>query len=342
MNTQQHAQSSRHYEREAEATRHRLAQSLGELSDRLTPGQVFDEMLTYARGGGGTFFRALSNAARESPIPTLLIGAGCMMFLSEKTGLNRYLMRGEGDESVGPGRTIARASSQIGGAVSSATSGIDSASRAMRSRARSATQFAGEQTSDLASTVRDSASVAGEAISEAAQHAREKADNLRSQAAGTVQQVSEGAQNLGAAVQEQASQSVQQAGRQTAETARQVKEQVTSFVNEQPFLCAALGLAAGAALAAVLPPTRTEHELMGEASDTVKGAIGEAASESVEAAKSGAGRVAQNAIGAAEREELTPAAAADTVRNAGNKVKRAISEAGGSEIGETTGRDQSK
>jgi hypothetical protein len=44
VNAQQHAQSSRHYEREA--IRYRLAQSRAELSDRLTPGQVFDEMIT--------------------------------------------------------------------------------------------------------------------------------------------------------------------------------------------------------------------------------------------------------------------------------------------------------
>jgi hypothetical protein len=82
VNAQQPAQSSRHYETEAEAIRYRLAQSLAELSDRLTPGQAFDEMMIYARGGVGTFFRALSTAARENPLSTFLIGAGCMMFLS--------------------------------------------------------------------------------------------------------------------------------------------------------------------------------------------------------------------------------------------------------------------
>src|SRR5688572_14904749 len=91
MTAQHDHLSSRDYEREAEYTRHRLAYGLNELSDRLTPGQVFDEMLTYARGSGGTFARAAANASRQNPIPTLLIGAGVMLFLSEKMGLNRYL-----------------------------------------------------------------------------------------------------------------------------------------------------------------------------------------------------------------------------------------------------------
>ena len=52
-------------------------------------------MLTYSRAGGGTFVRALSNAMRENPLPSLLIGAGCMMFLSDKMGL-RAGSRGNG------------------------------------------------------------------------------------------------------------------------------------------------------------------------------------------------------------------------------------------------------
>src|SRR5262245_38070578 len=91
--TMDNTRSSKDYELEAEASRQRLAESLDELVDRLTPGQVVDEILTYAKAGNGTFFRALSNGARENPIPALLIGAGSMMFLSEKSGVSRYVAR---------------------------------------------------------------------------------------------------------------------------------------------------------------------------------------------------------------------------------------------------------
>src|SRR4051794_17018672 len=88
MTMEDNQASSRYYQHEAEATRTRLARGLDELNDRLTPGQVFDEVLTYAKGGGGTFFRALTNAARENPVPSLLIGTGCMLFLAEKMGFS--------------------------------------------------------------------------------------------------------------------------------------------------------------------------------------------------------------------------------------------------------------
>ena len=106
------------YEREAEHTRRRLADNLDELSDRLTPGQVFDEMLTYSRAGGGTFFRAFSNAMRENPLPSLLIGAGCMMFLSEKMGL-RAGAWGNGGRPM-----MATADDPYGYGASSASSGV--------------------------------------------------------------------------------------------------------------------------------------------------------------------------------------------------------------------------
>src|SRR5437763_3562667 len=57
---EQTSASSGDYAREAEATRHRLAGSLNELSARMTPGQVYDEMMTYTKGGGGTCVRALT------------------------------------------------------------------------------------------------------------------------------------------------------------------------------------------------------------------------------------------------------------------------------------------
>src|SRR6266508_1233664 len=76
--------SSRELETEASATRARLSNNLDELASHLTPGLVLDEVMTYSRGGGADFLRGLRNAGAANRIPTLLIGAGCAMFLSGK------------------------------------------------------------------------------------------------------------------------------------------------------------------------------------------------------------------------------------------------------------------
>ena len=158
------------YEREAEQTRRRLAQNLDELSDRLTPGQVFDELLTYSRAGGGTFFRAFNNAMRENPLPSLLIGAGCMMFLSEKMGLRarlagKWRQADDGDrrdsydapadrrasrDAAGPRRTRSP-----GRQTGSATSSARSAAASVQSGLGSATEAASRQTMNAASAVAD-------------------------------------------------------------------------------------------------------------------------------------------------------------------------------------------
>lgn len=52
--------------------------------------------------------------------------------------------------------------------------------------------------------------------------------------------------------------------RQTGDMVRQSRETATSFISEQPLLCAAIGIAVGATLATMLPATDTEDKLMAE------------------------------------------------------------------------------
>jgi hypothetical protein len=79
-------------------------------------------------------------------------------------------------------------------------------------------------------------------------------------------------------------------------------------------------------VAALLPRTETEDAYLGEASDAVKGAVGEVAGEQYERAKSVASNVVDEVKTAAEREGLTPEAAADAVRDLGDRVKTVVSE----------------
>jgi ElaB/YqjD/DUF883 family membrane-anchored ribosome-binding protein len=326
--------SSGDYAREAEATRGRLAHSLDELSDRLTPGQVFDEMLTYAKGGGGTFFRAFTNAARENPMPSLLIGAGCMMFLSEKMGLNQLISRGNGDNGT---------TTDYRSRVSSPTaSGASSVAQSVRSGIRGVTGFANEQAAAAGGGIKQGAVAVGEAVSATAGNLRDQA----SDAAGTLvegaQNVAESVQDYSTAVGRQVTDSAKQAGRQATRAAGQAKDAAQSFIHDQPLLCAAIGLTIGAAIAAMLPSTEAEDELMGETSDSIKKAIAETASEQFEVAKGAAGNVAQEARAAAEREGLTPAGATDVARNFGEKIKRVVTDAGtavGGEVRDFTKSD---
>src|SRR4030088_3769052 len=68
---------SEQLEREAEEARYHLAESLNELRFRVSPGQVVDQIIDYAREGPiADFLGNLSREMRENPVPLLLIGIG--------------------------------------------------------------------------------------------------------------------------------------------------------------------------------------------------------------------------------------------------------------------------
>jgi hypothetical protein len=312
---------------------------------------MLDEVLTYARGGGAGFMRALGNAARENPIPALLIGAGCAMFLAEKTGMTQRLASGNGSGARPFGRAMDTA------AESAAAGG-----RSVRSAAERAADTVTDQASALASGARDTAASVGSAVSGAAASVRDKASDaaaslgdaassigsrvsdatgkLSDAAAGTAQQVrqtvQDGTDRVSGAVGQikqgaaRAGETVQDYSAAAADAGRQFTDRATSLMREQPLLVAAVGIALGAVIAAALPKSKIEDELMGEASDAVKGTLGEVASDQYDKAKTAAAAVAGHAMTKAKDEGLSPQAAADAVRTAGEKMKRVATEALGS------------
>ena len=88
------------------------------------------------------------------------------------------------------------------------------------------------------------------------------------------------------------------------------------------------GLAIGAAIAAVLPRTRTEDSFLGETSDALKDTVAGAATEQFQRAKDATGRVVEEVAKVAEKEGISATAAADVVRDIGEKVKHVVTAAG--------------
>lgn len=94
-----------------------------------------------------------------------------------------------------------------------------------------------------------------------------------------------------------------------------------SFIEENPILSGGIAIVLGAALALLIPPSRRERQLMGEASDQVKESVRQAVKEKVERAKDVAATAAEAAADAARKEASgeggetadTATAAAETV-----------------------------
>jgi hypothetical protein len=86
--------------------------------------------------------------------------------------------------------------------------------------------------------------------------------------------------------------------------------QTRSLLNEQPLLCVAAGLAFGAAIAALLPPTQVEDQLLGPTGGALKQKFADIVSDQYQSAKAEAGKAAQEFMWAAAREGLAVAASA--------------------------------
>jgi uncharacterized protein DUF3618 len=79
------SKSSAQLEREAELARSQLAATLEELRSRITPGQLVDQTLDYARDTNvGELVRNLGRDARDNPLPLALMGVGLAWLMVAK------------------------------------------------------------------------------------------------------------------------------------------------------------------------------------------------------------------------------------------------------------------
>ncbi|HUH95222.1 MAG TPA: DUF3618 domain-containing protein [Casimicrobiaceae bacterium] len=287
--------SSEQLEREAEDRRARISETIDELRSRMTPGQVADEMIDYARrSGGGTFVRNLGQQVVERPLPVVLIGAGLAWLMLSNGRALRASGAGLGSAELRdtPGRVgsgareaadrVASGARDVADSASATASGLFGRAKSVVSGMRSAV-----------SGVADSASTARQAAARSGEAAGSLIERVRSRASSAYEGASEATRRAAAAV-----------GDSTAGFGRSVgngSQQFMDFCREQPLVLAGLGVAVGAAIGAALPASEAEDRLMGEASDDVK-----------ERVRRVAGRVKDTARDAYEDIKQTAASGSET------------------------------
>jgi hypothetical protein len=82
-------ESAGEIEREAEIVRARLAETLDQLRDNLTPQHLTDEVLGHAKDGASALLETLGATAAKHPVPALLVGAGCAALIAAITRIGR-------------------------------------------------------------------------------------------------------------------------------------------------------------------------------------------------------------------------------------------------------------
>src|SRR5205823_14300473 len=84
---------SEQLERDTQSCRDELADTLDELRARMTPGEVVDQLVDYAKDTtGGLFFENLKQQVANNPLPVALMGAGFAWLMFGK-GMNASRLR---------------------------------------------------------------------------------------------------------------------------------------------------------------------------------------------------------------------------------------------------------
>jgi hypothetical protein len=325
--------SASELEFEAEARRDNLANTLDELRGRMTPGQVMDEVLSYAKGSGASFLQSLFEAAKANPIPTMLIGAGCAMFLSQKNsppsrgsyerGQTRSRDGGMSETAQGEG-----AYQRVSNSARAAAGGLADTASATADGARRAAKSVQDRMSNAADAVSSGARTSAAGLRETAGDLR---DGVRNTMTDMSRRASETYESYAQGIGETSANAADYA-REQAQWARSQARRGWSALQEQPLILAALGVAIGAAVAAALPSTRTENELLGETSDRVKDAAAGLAGEQYEKAKTAAASVVSEVSEAAEAAGLTT----EKLRDAASDVTERLKSVGGAAMQATT------
>lgn len=236
-------------------SRHRLNDTLEALGQKLSPGQMVDEVLGLAQGQAGDFAAKLGRQVKDNPLPTLLIAAGVGMLL-----LNR---------------------NQGGQGISEDDWRHERSYRTIEEARWATPRNPGESDSDYEDRVHhayvkalDLKQRAGEAVHEFKARVAQTVAGIKANA--------EGARERMMGMMGDAKHGLQDGARKLGETATNARHTAENFYDDSPLAAGAIALAVGALVGAATPLSRPERE-------TLRGVADKAMSKGADLAERGAG-----------------------------------------------------
>ncbi len=274
-------------QREIDADRERIGNRIDAIQERMSPGQLIDEVLAYAKGsGGGEYVSNLGQAVKTNPIPVALMGVG-LAWLMAKQGTSAEpapatatyprdypLYPVEGPvRRLGPPETV-------GGSRYSHFS--DNSGKRLKALTDETGNRAGHFVDEAGKTYRGFADASGKQIEHIADETGAALDKASGWASDTWSQIKETATSVSNKVSDTAaslSRSSSSAGSSAQEQVGRLNDIILKQFRDQPLVGGALAFAVGAAIGAALPHTEQEDALLGDAADATKEAVSAQASE---------------------------------------------------------------
>ncbi|MDX1003868.1 DUF3618 domain-containing protein [Sinorhizobium medicae] len=278
MNDSAHTHSAAELQREIEADRQRIEEKLHEIQERMSPGELMDELLEYAKTSGGSeYLSNLGVALKSNPIPVALMGVSLAWLIANPASRAPRHEEQDDDYPLAPVRGSVR---RVGPVESSFGERYSHFTDESGSRFRALTDDAGRRAGhfiDPAGKVyRGFADAAGKQIEDIRDETGALFDEASGWASRTWRQVSAAAGRMSASVTgagRSFADSMQGAGRSLEEQGAQLNAAILRHFRDQPLVGGALAFAAGATIGAALPHSEAEDAAMGGMAEDMRSNI---------------------------------------------------------------------
>lgn len=300
--------TSAQLQQEIDQDRQRIGDRIDAIQERMSPGQLIDEVLTYAKGsGGGEYVSNLGQAIRTNPIPVALMGVSLAWLMAKQNTSVVAPAKSSSDEGdyyplyqvEGPVRRLGPPEIEDGSRYSHFTDGTGKRIKALTDETG---RRAGDFLDEAGKTYRGFADASGKQID----HVADETGALLDAATGWASQKWDSAKrsvsNIGSTVSEAASSISDRSSSAVTslqEQTNKLNDAILVHFRDQPLVGGALAFALGAAIGAALPHTDTEDELLGEAADSTKETLNAQAADAADHGKDFAGKVYDSAVSVA-------------------------------------------
>lgn len=286
------------YERQLEEDRAAIGETIDAIQRRLSPGQLFEQALGYARAGSGQAASSIVRSAKQNPWPLVLTGVS-LAWLIQSTSSSR-----SGDRyAAGEGYDDDDYSYETYGYVER-PSGREGAGESAWERARAAAASVQRDAGEAEETFQARVTAARAKAAELKQEANETAEAFRDRVNDTLERAERKASELrrrAGSAMDRTKDAVSGQVHAVQSGARNAQRRAKDFYESEPLIVGAVGVVAGALIGALLPSTRAEDRLLGEYGARVRQSASDMASTAAERAKAAGAEGARAAAEAAEQ-----------------------------------------
>ncbi len=278
-------------EQDLDRTRSRLGSHLTELQDRLSPGQVLDDLMGYFRGSeGAAFGRSLMDNVRGNPMPAAVttIGLAWLMASNPRSPASgtvgssaappaRLPIYGHDDHFATRAR-LDRVKESVARVANEPEHAYSARLNMARGEAIGLARHTDETTESFGERIRHAMTAVQETVTG-------KAHDLQGHASDAAEAAGSAASTFGASAQGVLQDAASYAGGAVASGSRsagQAGGNLIAAISESPVLLGALGLAAGALLGALLPHSEQEEAALGGIAGQARDAVRNLANEGME------------------------------------------------------------